>query len=120
MDSVKELTVKVDQEFRGIFGRSYGMIEPILLEDAEVVLVTAGSITSTARLALRELREQGHKIGLLKMRLFRLSRERRFKRLFGERKRLPSSTETSLLETEVFLSGVESSTDSFPGPPVNL
>ena len=71
MDSVKELTVKVDQEFRGIFGRSYGMIEPILLEDAEVVLVTAGSITSTARLALRELREQGHKIGLLKMRLFR-------------------------------------------------
>ena len=71
MDSVKELTVKVDQEFRGIFGRSYGMIEPILLEDAEVVLVTAGSITSTARLALRELRKQGHKIGLLKMRLFR-------------------------------------------------
>jgi pyruvate/2-oxoacid:ferredoxin oxidoreductase alpha subunit len=71
MDSVKELAVKVDQEFRGVFGRGYGMIEPILLEDAEVVLVTAGSITSTARLALRELRKQGHKIGLLKMRLFR-------------------------------------------------
>ena len=71
MDSVKELAVKVNQEFRGVFGRSYGMIEPIFLEDAEVVLVTAGSITSTARLALKELRKQGHKIGLLKMRLFR-------------------------------------------------
>ena len=71
MDSVKELAVKVDQEFRGAFGRGYGIIEPILLEDAEVVLVTAGSITSTARLAIKELRKQGHKIGLLKLRLFR-------------------------------------------------
>jgi pyruvate/2-oxoacid:ferredoxin oxidoreductase alpha subunit len=71
MDSVKELAVKVDQEFREVFGRSYGIIEPVMFEDAEVVLVTAGSITSTARLALKELRKQGHKVGLLKMRLFR-------------------------------------------------
>jgi pyruvate/2-oxoacid:ferredoxin oxidoreductase alpha subunit len=71
MDSVKELAVKVDQEFRGVFGRGYGIIEPILLEDAEVVLVTAGSITSTARLAIKDLRKQGRKIGLLKLRLFR-------------------------------------------------
>jgi pyruvate/2-oxoacid:ferredoxin oxidoreductase alpha subunit len=42
-----------------------------MLEDAEVVLVTAGSITSTARVAVRDLRKQGNKIGLLKVRLFR-------------------------------------------------
>ena len=71
MDSVKELAVKVDQEFRGAFGRGYGIVEPIMLEDAEIVLVTAGSITSTARLAIKELRKQGHKMGLLKIRLFR-------------------------------------------------
>jgi pyruvate/2-oxoacid:ferredoxin oxidoreductase alpha subunit len=68
---VKEIAVQVDQEFKKDFGRGYGIIEPVMLEDAEVVIVTAGSITSTARLAIKDLRKQGHKIGLLKIRLFR-------------------------------------------------
>src|SRR3972149_1793488 len=42
-----------------------------MLEDAEVVIVTAGSITSTARITIKRLREQGHRVGLLKIRLFR-------------------------------------------------
>ncbi len=71
MDSVKEIAARVDQEFKQGFGRSYGIVEPIMLEDAEVVLVTAGSITSTARVAIKNLRTQGKKIGLLKVRLFR-------------------------------------------------
>jgi len=71
MDSVKEVAAKVDREFRKEFRRDYGIVEPIMIEDAEVVLVTAGSITSTARMVIRDLREKGHKIGLLKIRLFR-------------------------------------------------
>jgi pyruvate/2-oxoacid:ferredoxin oxidoreductase alpha subunit len=71
MDSVKDVAVKADQEFKKEFGRGYGIVEPIMIEDAEVVLVTAGSITSTARMVIRDLREKGHKIGLLKIRLFR-------------------------------------------------
>lgn len=71
MDSVKEIAVRVDQEFKKEFGRGYGIIEPVMLEDAEIVIVTAGSITSTARMVIRDLRKQGHKIGLLKIRLFR-------------------------------------------------
>ncbi len=71
MDSVKEVAVKVDQEFKNEFGRSYGIIESFMVEDAEVVIVTAGSITSTARVTIKELREKGHRIGLLKIRLFR-------------------------------------------------
>ena len=71
MDSVKEIAVRVDQEFKKEFGRGHGIIEPIMLEDAEVVIVTAGSITSTARLAIKDLRKRGNKIGLLKLRLFR-------------------------------------------------
>jgi pyruvate/2-oxoacid:ferredoxin oxidoreductase alpha subunit len=71
MDSVKEVAVQADQEFRKIFGRGYGIIESVMVEDAEVVIVTAGSITSTARLAIKELRRQGHQMGLLKVRLFR-------------------------------------------------
>ena len=71
MDSVKEIAVRVDQEFKKEFGRSYGIVESIMVEDAEVVIVTAGSITSTARVAIKELREKGNRIGLLKIRLFR-------------------------------------------------
>ena len=71
MESVKEIAARVDQEFKEGFGRGYGIVEPVMLEDAEVVLVTAGSITSTARVAIRDLRTRGKKIGLLKVRLFR-------------------------------------------------
>jgi len=71
MDSVKEIAGQVDQEFKKDFGRGYGVIETVMIGDAEVVIVTAGSITSTARVAIKDLREQGHKIGLLKIRLFR-------------------------------------------------
>ena len=71
MDSVKEIAAMVDQEFKSEFGRGYGIVEPVMVEDAEIVLVTAGSITSTARMVVGDLRKQGHKIGLLKIRLFR-------------------------------------------------
>jgi pyruvate/2-oxoacid:ferredoxin oxidoreductase alpha subunit len=71
MDSVKEIAVQIDQEFKKEFGRGYGVIEPVMVEDAEVVIVTAGSITSTTRVVVRALREQGHRVGLLKLRLFR-------------------------------------------------
>jgi len=71
MDSVKDIAFNVDQEFRRSFGRGYGIVESFLTGDADLVLVTEGSMTSTARLAVRSLRGQGHKIGLLKLRLFR-------------------------------------------------
>jgi len=71
MNSVKEIATRVDNEFREKFGRGYGITEPVMLEEAEVVLVTAGSITSTARVAIKTLREKGCRVGLLKLRLFR-------------------------------------------------
>jgi pyruvate/2-oxoacid:ferredoxin oxidoreductase alpha subunit len=71
MDSVKKIAVQTDHEFKKEFGRGYGVIEPVMVEEAEVVIVTAGSITSTARVVVKALREQGHRVGLLKLRLFR-------------------------------------------------
>jgi pyruvate/2-oxoacid:ferredoxin oxidoreductase alpha subunit len=71
MDSVKQVAAQVDQEFRKEFGRGYGIVESVLTEDADLVIVTAGSITSTARMVIRDLRQQGHNVGLLKIRLFR-------------------------------------------------
>ncbi|MGA2464312.1 MAG: pyruvate ferredoxin oxidoreductase [Thermodesulfobacteriota bacterium] len=71
MNSAKEIATRVDNEFREEFGRGYGIIEPVMLDDAETVIVTAGSITSTARVAIKALREKGSRVGLLKLRLFR-------------------------------------------------
>ena len=66
-----ESAERVDREFGSFFGRSYGLVEAQGLEDAELVLVTSATITSTARVAIRQLREKGHRIGLVKIRLFR-------------------------------------------------
>jgi pyruvate/2-oxoacid:ferredoxin oxidoreductase alpha subunit len=71
MEQAVEVARQADEEFREVFGRSCGLVEKYRLEDAEVVLVTSATITSTARVVVDELREEGHKVGLLKVRLFR-------------------------------------------------
>lgn len=71
MEEAVEVARQADEEFRGVFGRSYGLVEKYRLEDAEVALVTSATITSTARVVVDELRGEGYKIGLLKMRMFR-------------------------------------------------
>lgn len=71
MESVKEVAQRVDEAFKKQFGRGYGLVEGVMTEDAELVIVTAGSITSTARVAIKMLREKGYRVGLLKIRYFR-------------------------------------------------
>lgn len=71
MDDVLERLDAVEGEFAGIFGRRYGAVEAVGCENADIVLVTSGTVTSTARLLLEELRARGEKVGLLKIRLFR-------------------------------------------------
>ncbi len=57
--------------FAEAFGRKYGVIETVECDDADTILVTSSTMTSPARLVLKEMREKGQKIGLLKMRTFR-------------------------------------------------
>ena len=45
--------------------------KPSIRMDAEIVLVTSGAMTSTARVAIESLRDKGYKAGLLKMKAFR-------------------------------------------------
>lgn len=70
-DQTKILVNETGTSFGESFDRSYGAVEAIDCDDAEIVLVTSSSTTSPARLVIRELRAKGVKIGLLKMRLFR-------------------------------------------------
>ncbi len=72
--SMSETIPKLDsiyQEFNSVFGRSYRSVEPFEIDDAEIVLITAGTITGTTRSVIRKLRKEGKKIGLIKIRLFR-------------------------------------------------
>jgi len=71
MEEAVSVVQQVDEEFGEVFGRRYGLVEPYRLEGAEVAVVTSGTITSTSREVIDELREQGVKVGLLKVRLFR-------------------------------------------------
>ena len=71
MEQAKEIAKEADEEFKRLFGRSYGITERYRLEDAEVALVTAGTIASTARDVVDYLRWRGESAGLLKIRLFR-------------------------------------------------
>ncbi|MBW1667281.1 MAG: pyruvate ferredoxin oxidoreductase [Deltaproteobacteria bacterium] len=66
-----EVIEEVDQEFGDTFGRHYGFVEEVGTEGAELVLVTTATITSTARVVIERLRQEGHKIGLVKIRVFR-------------------------------------------------
>jgi pyruvate/2-oxoacid:ferredoxin oxidoreductase alpha subunit len=67
----KDVMREADEEFGRVYGRSYGLVEEYRMEDAETILVTSGTVTSTARTVIDDRRERGEKIGLLKMRLFR-------------------------------------------------
>ncbi|MHC1727532.1 MAG: transketolase C-terminal domain-containing protein [Syntrophobacteraceae bacterium] len=60
-----------DAEFQQHFGRRYGAVEAVCCEDADIVLVTSGTITGTARQVVADLRAEGQKVGLLKIKLFR-------------------------------------------------
>jgi pyruvate/2-oxoacid:ferredoxin oxidoreductase alpha subunit len=71
MEKAKIVIKDVDEEYKEAFGRGYGLIEAVDVQDAEVVLVTSASITSTARVALESLRKKGHRAGLLKIKTFR-------------------------------------------------
>ncbi|GAB4305874.1 MAG: pyruvate synthase subunit PorA [Methanobacteriaceae archaeon] len=71
MDKSKDVIKKVNKEFEEAFGRSYDFVESYRCEDAEIILVTMGSLCSTIRFVIDDLREKGEKVGLLKIRLFR-------------------------------------------------
>jgi len=62
---------EVDAEYAKVSGRRYGMLHPYRMEDAEVAVMGLGSTMGTVRYVIDELREEGVKAGLLKMRVFR-------------------------------------------------
>ncbi len=71
MKNAKKVILEVAADFEKTFGRSYSFFESYKMEDAELALVLMGSSAGTAKVAVDELRAQGIKAGLIKVRVFR-------------------------------------------------
>jgi len=67
-----ETIIKVGQEFYELLGRNYAnMFWEDNLDDADIVIVAMGSLAMEAKVAVSMLREEGHKVGILGLRIFR-------------------------------------------------
>jgi len=63
---------EVNKQFARQFGRDYGgMIDPYMCDDADVVLITLGTVSSTAHEVVDDMRAEGKKVGLVKQRFWR-------------------------------------------------
>ena len=61
------------RDFEKIFHRSYGnpFFEEYMTDDADVVLVGMGTLSTPVKVAIREMRKQGKKVGFVRVRWFR-------------------------------------------------
>jgi pyruvate ferredoxin oxidoreductase alpha subunit len=62
---------EIGSEYVRLSGRSYDLLEAYMLDDAELVVVALGSTCGTTKAVIDELRAEGKKVGLLKIRCFR-------------------------------------------------
>ncbi|HSJ32843.1 MAG TPA: hypothetical protein VK933_15490, partial [Longimicrobiales bacterium] len=61
----------IEQDWARLTGRSWPALEAYHADDADLLLITSGTITSTARDVIDERRVAGDRIGLVKMKMFR-------------------------------------------------
>ena len=71
LENAKDVILQVAAEYEKISGRKYGLFEAYKTEDADYVMLIMGSAAGTAKQAVDDLRAQGKKVGVLKLRVFR-------------------------------------------------
>jgi len=71
MEQVPEVAKKVDDEFRSRFSRGYGAIERYGKKEAEILLITSGTVTGTSRIVIQKLIEKGYSVAGIKIKRFR-------------------------------------------------
>jgi pyruvate/2-oxoacid:ferredoxin oxidoreductase alpha subunit len=72
MENAKALIPQIDKEYGKRFGTQYGgHIERYRCEDADLILLSMGTIGSEAKIATDNLCRQGMKVGSARLRVFR-------------------------------------------------
>ena len=71
IDHSLEVIEEVAIEFRKKFGRYYPLVESYKTKDASRVIITMGSLSGTVKDAIDEMRKDGEKVGLVRLKAFR-------------------------------------------------
>jgi len=71
LTAAKEVILQCWNDFGSFFRRHYSPVECYHCEDADVLLLTMGSFSETASIAIDKMRKEGRNVGLLKLRLWR-------------------------------------------------
>lgn len=72
MENAKRLIPQIDKEYAKHFGREYGgLVEKYRCEDADLIMLTMGTMAGDAKLAVDTLRQQGQKVGSARVRVYR-------------------------------------------------
>lgn len=71
MIKAKKVIKEVSEDFEKMTGRKYEFFEKYKMDDAELIIVCMNSTAGTTKAAINDLRDQGIKAGLLKIRMFR-------------------------------------------------
>ena len=83
MEGAKGVVKKAARDFKETFGREYDSLEIYQAEDAETVLISSGTMAGTTRCVVDELRNEGHKVGAVRIRMFRPFPEEEIRQLLG-------------------------------------
>jgi pyruvate/2-oxoacid:ferredoxin oxidoreductase alpha subunit len=82
--AVPKRIAEAEEEYRRLTGRSHGGLLPTYrTEGADAVMVAMGTSCTTARTVVDEMRAQGHKVGLAKLRVFRPFPDAELRQLAG-------------------------------------
>ncbi len=71
MEQAVDIIKEAGKEYEKLTGRYYGLIHPYRCEDADLILVTSGTIADTTNVAVDRLRDEGKKVGNLRIRVIR-------------------------------------------------
>lgn len=71
LENSKAVILEVAKRFERISGRSYGLFEEYKTEDADYIMLLIGSAAGTAKQAVHNMRKEGKKVGVIKLRVFR-------------------------------------------------
>jgi pyruvate ferredoxin oxidoreductase alpha subunit len=71
LEKSKEVILEVWRKFGDKFGRYYNPVECYRCDDCDTLIMTMGSFSETAMMAVDKMREAGQKVGLFRIRLWR-------------------------------------------------
>jgi len=87
MNRAKRVIEEADEKYHKLTGRKYGgLVDTYRCNDAEVVIVSMGASTGDTKEAADKLRDEGYKVGVLRLRFIRPFPEEKLKEILSNKK----------------------------------